>query len=232
MFRILIILVFSLSVNLYSSTGYTVELKCPLCDHDVSYWAQASYTIFYHELDLKPGGAAVIPTPIPRCKNCNFAFMEDFFTKEEIQALKNFIINQKAFAGKDSLPNYYYLAYELELLNSKKYNHIVYFYVNSVWEYSNKKDKDKNIYAFLMRNAIDKINALAKKDSEDYDNLQLIKLDFLRRLGSFEEAKTLIDTIKSNKNLYKEIVVDIISRQIKLIEEKDTQEHIIGKDDD
>jgi hypothetical protein len=238
---VLLMLIFLTNVNLHSSTGDNVEVQCPLCDTEVSYWKQYSYSIFTYGLDLKPLGAARIPQPIPRCENCGFVFMEGYFTNEEIEILRNYIIGQNVFVGKEKFPNYFYLAFELELLDNKNYNEIAYFYVCSVWEYSFNKmaveymekegvenvngiNFDKNRFIFLMQTAIEKINIL-DTDSEGYNNTQLIKPDFLRRLGLFNEAKILIDTIKENGNIYQGIVVDIITYQIKLIEENDINEH-------
>ena len=130
------------NVNLHPSTGRDVEIKCPLCDSTVSYWKQFSYSIFTYGLDLKPMGAARIPQPIPRCKNCGFVFMEDYFTDEEIKILKNHIINQKVFSQKENYPDYYYLAFASELLDSKDYEDMVYFYVCSVQNLSRNHKRE------------------------------------------------------------------------------------------
>ena len=188
-------------------------------------------------------GAARIPQPIPKCNNCGFAFIEDYFTDEEIQILKDHIINKKVFSEKENFPDYYYLAFALELLGNKKHEEITYFYVCSVWEYSFNKMAieymeeneieneygihfEKSIFMFLMQNAIEKINGL-DNDYEEYNNMQLIKLDFLRRLGLFSEAKTLIESIRKNKSIYQGIVTDIIARQTELIEKRDIDEHYL-----
>ena len=236
-----LILILFLSANLFSSTGHNVEVPCPLCDATVTYWQQLSYSIFTHGLDLMPRGAAQIPQPIPKCESCGFVFIEDYFSEEEITILRDQIINRKIFSDKAGFLKYYYLALELELLDNKSYDDLVYFYVCSVWEYSmfklyfdyaeknemehaNEIAFDNNKYIFLMKTAIEKITGLSK-DSEQYDNMQLIKLDFLRRTSQFNEAKALIESIKSNKGFYQEIIVDIIDFQIKLIEEKNIDMH-------
>jgi hypothetical protein len=242
---LLLVIIFVVNVNLYSSTGHDVEVKCPLCNTTTSYWQQLSYSIFSHGLDLKPVGAARIPQPIPKCESCGFAFIEEYFSNEEIQILRNYIINQNVFSGKISFPKYYFLAFALELLDNGKYNEIAYFYICSVWEYSFNKlvveyiekteientngiEFDNSIFIFLMQNAIEKINNI-NIDSEEYNNMQLIKLDFLRRLGLFNEAKLLIENIRNNENIYDGIFVEIINFQIKLIEEMDMDEHYLNE---
>lgn len=227
---LLLVFVFAGIVNLYPSTGGFAEVKCPLCNTDITYWRQASYTIFTHGLDLKPVGAAVIPQPIPKCDNCGFAFIKDYFKKdEEIQMLKNFYLNKNIFSKKEGLPKYYCFAFSLELLGGKNQEDMIYFYVCSVWEYSFKKnavDFSNNVSKFLMKKAIEKINGLDSK-SEDYNDLQLVKLDFLRRLSLFNEAKELIDAIKNNEELYQGITPGLIAYQIELIKQKDTNEHYL-----
>jgi rubredoxin len=240
-----LIFVFLGIVNLYPSTGHDVEVKCPLCDTTVSYWEQISYSIFTYGLDLKPMGAARIPTPIPKCNNCGFVFIEDYFTNEEIQLLRNYIINQNVFSEKENFPDYYYLAFALELLGSRNHEELAYFCVCSVWEYSFNRMTveyleengienvygvyfERDIFIFLMQNAIEKINGL-NNNSEEYNNMQLIKLDFLRRLSLFNEAKILIENIKNNESIYQGIVIDIIVYQTELIEKRDTDEHYLAE---
>ncbi|MDR0442307.1 MAG: leucine-rich repeat domain-containing protein [Treponema sp.] len=86
---------------------------------------------------------------------------------------------------------------------------------------------DTDIYQFLMQNAIDKINGI-DSGSKEYGLMQLIKLDFLRRLGLFNEAKTLINEIKNSESIYERIVSDIINYQIILIDKNDIDEHFLS----
>jgi hypothetical protein len=136
---IVFIIFLFINANLYSSTGRDTEVNCPLCGTTVSYWKQFSFSIFTYGLDLKPIGAARIPQPIPKCENCGFVFIEEYFTDEEINILRSHIIDGDVFSGKENFPKYYYLALELELLGNKNYDEIIYFYVCSVWEYSFNK---------------------------------------------------------------------------------------------
>jgi hypothetical protein len=129
------------------------------------------------------------------------------------------------------------------LVNSKSYNEIAYYSVCSVWEYSSRKRAleylkkegieakneisfDEDTLTLMIEIAIEKINGL-NEDSEEYNNMQLIKLDFLRRLGLAGEAIALIKTIKTNENFYQEIVIDIINFQEELLKNNDIQEHYL-----
>jgi hypothetical protein len=87
---------------------------------------------------------------------------------------------------------------------------------------------DMNKLIFLMQNTLERINNL-DEDSEEYNDMQLVKLDFLRRLRLFDDAKILIDIIKNDENIYQGIAVDIITYQINLIERNDINEHYLGE---
>jgi hypothetical protein len=230
---------------LFSPTGQNVEINCPLCAAKVSYWKQLSYSLFTSGLDLKPVGTAVIPDPIPKCKNCGFVFIKEYFTDEQIDMLRSFKIENDFFAANENFPNYYYIASEIELLGGGDYSEIAYFYICSVWKYSAVKAMaeymkenaventaeisfDVDTFKFLMQNAVKKLNAV-RFESADYNNMQLVKLDFLRRLGLFDESMILIEDIKNNEELYQGLVIDVIDYQIKLIESKDIDEHYLNE---
>ena len=194
---------------------------------------------------MKPAGAAHIPQPIPRCDACGFVFIEDYFTDEEIRILRSHILEEDVFSGKENFPKYYYLALELELLGNERHDHMIYFSVCSVWEYSfhrmaaeymeengmentNGIKFDAAVFQFLMQDAVEKINGMSGA-SESYNNMQLVKLDFLRRLGLFKKAKIVIEKIRNNKALYQGIIVDIIEYQTALLKNKDIDEHYLAE---
>jgi hypothetical protein len=85
---------------------------------------------------------------------------------------------------------------------------------------------DINIFRFLMQEAVKKINAMST-GFEQYNNMQLVKLDFLRRLGLFDESKILSEDIKNNEIIYQGIAVDIIEYQTELIKNQDIDEHYL-----
>jgi hypothetical protein len=195
-----------------------VEYTCPLCGAKFNYLAQFSYSTFGKNLDLRPWGAAIIPSPIPKCPNCNLVFDDRLFTEDEIGILKTKLQTNNIFENEPNMPNYYYLAKEYELLN-KKLSNIIWFFLSSVWE--NRDENRKNI---LINVTIDYINKLPPTD-DSFDNYQLVKLDLLRRSGQFIEANNLIEIIKQNKKFYQDFIVHIIDLQIELIKNKNQEEH-------
>jgi hypothetical protein len=214
---IIIPLFFSLTY-VFASDMDEVEYTCPLCGSIFNDWTQISYTTFGQNLDFRPWGAAIIPTPIPKCPNCNLVFGDDLFTENEIEILKiNFLANN-IFENEPNMPNYYYLAREYEILN-KNINNIIWFFLCSVWE-----NRDENKKINLINVTIDNINKLPQMD-ESFNNYQLVKLDLLRRSGQFIEANNLILIIKRNENFYKDFIVKIIDLQIELIKNKNQEEH-------
>jgi hypothetical protein len=206
----------------FASTVGEVEFTCPLCNTKFSSLVQFSYSIFGQNLDLRRWGAAIIPSPIPKCPNCNFVFNDGFFSEDEINILKSKFETNNIFEAESDMPNYYYLARECELLN-KEINDIIYWFLSAVWE-----NKDENKKIILINATISYIDKLNETD-ESYNTYQLVKLDLLRRSGQFEEALNLIEKIKQNNNIYKNFVIKIIDLQVELIEKQDRDEHPVPK---
>ena len=110
------------------------------------------------------------------------------------------------------------------MIINKNHNHVIYLYLSSVWE---SNDDNKII---LMNITIEYINKLDKSD-EAYFTYQLVKIDFLRRLGYFSEALEIIKLIENYLDSFdddeREIIEIIIKYQIELINKRDQNEHKI-----
>lgn len=194
------------------------EYKCPLCNNKFEYRIQRSYTTFGVNLDFKPYGAAVIPTPVPKCPKCNFVFDDDMFKKEEINIIKSELEKNNIFENEKDMPNYYYLAKEMEILN-KETGKIIYYYHSAVWE--DKEKKHFNKIADILFKYFEKIN----ETDENYYIYELIKLDFFRRLKKNDSAVELIEILKKDKYFPKNKFGKVLKYQLKLIESNDVEEH-------
>ncbi|MDR2941307.1 MAG: hypothetical protein LBV17_01790 [Treponema sp.] len=215
-----IFFVFSIVIvnNIFAHTGGNVEYTCPLCGRRFESYTQFSYTIFGQNLDLRRYGAAIIPSPIPKCISCNFVFSDDFFSEEEIIVLKEKLKVNNIFEKEPDMPNHYYLAREAEIVNRDLVD-IIWWFLSGVWE-----NKDENLENMLMNITIKYIDKLNEK-SKSYNNYQLVKLDLLRRSGKFEEALALIEIIKTYGEFYNDYIIKIIDLQIELIGNKNQDEH-------
>jgi len=209
-------------INLFASTGGDVEYNCPLCNTNFEAFTQFSYTTFGQNLDLRPYGAAIIPTPVPKCPNCNLVFFDNLFTEEEIMLLRERLQINNIFTNEPNMPNYYYLAREAELVG-KGLDNIIWWFLSAVWE-----NRNVNNNLTLINITIENIDKLPETD-ESYNDYQLVKLDLLRRSGQFKEASELIIRIKANGEYYTGIIITIINRQIELIENRDQREHPIPR---
>jgi hypothetical protein len=118
------------------------------------------------------------------------------------------------------MPDYYYLAREMELLN-KDVLTIASLYLSAVWQ--NYAD-DKRV--FLINKTISYIDKIPKS-YEYHDEYQLTKLDLLRRGGFFNDASILIESMKADSVFYTDFIADIIGYQIDLIAQQDMAEHLI-----
>ncbi len=211
-----------IAVALFASTGNNEEYTCPLCGTEFESWTQMSYTTFGQNLDLRKFGAAAIPTPIPKCPECNLVFFEKSFDKEDIEILKAELKTNNIFAKEPNMPKYYYYARESEIVGHDLED-IIWRFLSSVWE--NRESDKKN---GLINTTIEYIDKL-ENTSEMYDTYQLVKLDLLRRSGQFNEATKLIAKIKTNKDFYKDYIVEVIDLQTELIKKKDQKEHQLPK---
>ena len=95
--------------SVFSSTVGEQEFECPICSTRFNYRVQYSYTLLGKNLDLKPVGAAIIPTPIPKCEKCGFVFDNDLFSEEELKILEEYLSKNNFPNADKNYPNYYYL---------------------------------------------------------------------------------------------------------------------------
>jgi hypothetical protein len=202
------------------STIEQLEYECPFCGEKFSHWTQLSYSIFGEKLDFKPFGAAIIPTPVPKCPKCDLVFFAKLFTKDDINKLKEKLAINNIFKLEPDMPKYYYLAKEFELLD-KEIDSIIYYYHSAIWENQNKYDLFVKITDIIMK-YFEKID-MSNKHYYDYI---IIKLDFLRRRGEFEKAKHLITGIYSDENFpFSEANKILLELQEELIDKNDIDEH-------
>jgi hypothetical protein len=202
------------------ATFAQVEYECPLCGEKFSCLTQMSCYIFGTKLDFKPIGMAIIPTPVPKCPKCDLVFFNKLFTEDDINKLKEKLANNNIFKLEPDMPKYYYLAKEFELLD-KEIDSIINYYHSAIWEIKNKYDLFVKITDIIMK-YFEKTD-ISNKHYYDYI---IIKLDFLRRRGEFEEAKHLITGIYSDENFpFSEENKILLEFQEELIDKNNIDEH-------
>ena len=188
------------------STIYEEEFECVVCGNKFTQTLQGSCSIEGQNLDFMPWGAAIVPWPLPKCPNCGL--VGEQFSKDEENLLKKYIKNNKIDIKK---PNYYLLAKQYEFLKKDKIK-IANNYVKATWE-SYRLYHD--CVVSLMKKTIDLIDEM--EINKEF-RFQLVKLDFLRRLGKFQEAMLMINKIKScdfYNELSYEMPVDHFLRTVK-----------------
>jgi len=217
--RIVIFILFiAAAAYIFAHTGGNVEYTCPLCGTEFESYTQFSYTTFGRNLDLRRFGAAMIPSPIPKCVKCNFVFSDEFFSDKEIIILKKALKTNNIFAKEPGMPNYYYLAREAEIVD-RDLDDIIWWLLSAVWE--NADEAKKIMLINITIKYIDKLD----EDDKSYNSYQLVKLDLLRRSGQFEAAMAQVEKIKRNVEFYRDYIVKIIDLQIELIGDRNQEEH-------
>jgi len=165
-----------IATNIFASIWGDVEYICPLCSTKFKSLTSYSGYIEGQNLDLRPYGPIMIPSPIHKCPNCKFVFVSNnFFTENEIKTLKAVLKINNIFEKEPNMPKYYYLAREAEIVNRSLVD-IIWYFLNGVWE-------DTNNYK-LIDITIEYINKLNETD-ESYNDFQLVKLDLLQRTEQF-----------------------------------------------
>ena len=201
------------------SSCFYVECKCPLCNNKFKYRVQSPYTTtFGIYLDFKPYGPCIIPKPVPKCPKCNFVYFYNMFTEEKIKIIKSELEKNNIFENEKDMPNYYYLAKEMEI-SGKNTERIMSYYHCAIWEDDEKKHFRK--IANILFNYFEKVNETDKK----YYIYKLIKLDFLRRLNENDSAIELIETLEKDNNFPKEKFGKVLKYQFKLLKRNDVEEH-------
>ena len=110
-----------------------LEYQCPLCEEKFKYSTQTSDSIFGQYLDFKPLCLGEVPRPVPKCPKCYFVFSEGLFSENDINKVKQVLLDDSIFDSETNMPNYYYLAKEYELLE-KDIDLIIHFYHCAIWE--------------------------------------------------------------------------------------------------
>ncbi|MCL2720743.1 MAG: UvrD-helicase domain-containing protein, partial [Treponema sp.] len=204
------------------------EVKCPLCKEKFEYMSEISHTIFGHNLDFKPFGAAIIPTNIPKCPKCKFVFIDKYFKKKEIDKLKEIFEKYNFYKKEPDMPDYYYLARQCETLERKP-DDIIYYFNCAIWELStnpqgevSRADDKKKHFRQIAEIVFEYIE---KTDKENKNYIyRLIKLDYLRRLKEFSDAKKLILELVEDKT-FPEKYMPVLDKQYDLIKNENTSEH-------
>jgi hypothetical protein len=211
-----------LAGSMFASTSREINVTCPICKHEFATIVQGSGTSFGKNLDFKPYGAIIIPWPIPKCPICGFVGNKGSFTQDEIALIESKAMPVELFPNEPAMPSYYYLGREREWVN-RDVESIIDAFLSSVWE-SVGNDEYKSKTNELIARTISYIDKIPSSN-KTFNNLQLVKLDLLRRTGKFDDASQVIAAIKDNKDFYKDYIVKIIDLQTELIGKKDIAEH-------
>jgi hypothetical protein len=147
------------------------------------------------------------------------------FSEEDLSNLKKLIAQNNIFETDPDMPEYFYLAKEFELLGRDS-GKILDYLVFAVWQYS-------ELNPFMNKDAFRKTTGIIfgyfdkiTKDNKNYDVYRLMRLDFLRRRGDFDEAKTFLNILLKDTRLIKDASKNtLLKYQRELIKAHDTDEH-------
>jgi len=197
----------------FAMTIAKVKVECPIDAEEFEFYAQGSGTTFGYMLDERPYGPIKAPWPLAKCPKDGMVLYKKF-SAQEIAVLKPFVKSKKYQSLQKSETDYW-LAYLLAKRLSAPMTEQIFLMQQATWEAMGER------YEKYARATIQAIDSL-RKPSVD---LKLLKGELHRRIREFGKASQVFLALKSelkNSADVDPIYHQIVSQQLKLIEEKDS----------
>ncbi len=204
--------------------------KCAVCQSDVSIRVIGSTNAFGPcDLDMRPPEMqrSTMHFWINVCHHCgyissNIATLPEGATKETVEELLStykYRYTDDIDFSSELARNFY--QYHMILMKFGRQDDAFYALRNAAWACDDEADKKNAVRCRLLAlNLIDKMIA----DNADNENLELVKIDFLRRSGRFAEV---IERY-SDKKYSKELLNKIVKFQIEKSEQEDDSCYTVG----
>ena len=200
------LIAFAINAHTVSETTFT----CPVGGQSFKQVRASSGTSYGAMLDFKPYGPIAAPSPLPVCPENGFVIYKQKFDESEIEQLKPLL--QDATFQKESP---YYRAY----LMMKKLNAPIkeQFYVlhRATWR---DGDRYRNEALSTVKIVLEDSGLSAKERI----NLNLLKGEFERRLGDFEQSLKTFQSLEGLKIGTEVIPPAVLSCQFELLEKKNS----------
>lgn len=205
------------------------EFTCPLCENKFTQVMDMSGTEFGRRLDLKPEGATAAPWSIPRCTKCHFILFKGgdgkSYTTDETSALRQFV-ETESYRSAAKVESTYYLLGLILIQRKEPSDAVGYAFLQASWEVDVDGVRCRR-YLQIAAKHYDIFLGSAESGQRDTTTAQLLKGEFLRRLGHFAEAAKHFIALKSTPGFDKPVLQDIIVQQLKLVDERDSAPHSI-----
>lgn len=195
------------------------DIKCSVCGKPSPQWIlMSTNSMGYPDLDLRPAEMqrSTMNTWISECPHCGYVAPS---LEDELKISKEFLESEEyltceGYEFKGKLSKLFYKSY----LISKRTNdasNCFFSLRNCAWDCDDHEDENA---VKIRKQALVYLDEIIKMDDEEKETFLVIKSDFLRRSGQFDQ---LINEYQ-NLTVGEELLDNIIRFEIEKAVEKDT----------
>jgi tetratricopeptide (TPR) repeat protein len=220
-------LVLALAKNIFAYESIMEETVCPVCGTTYEAEHVLSMSQFGMRLDMKPLGFTKAPLPLAICPNCHFVQYSDSLSDHEIADLKSFVDSDEYQALAKDNSSYFLLGkiFEHEGRDPMTLAHV---YLQASWQVEDKPAKYQTYLALVQKN-LESYLSRAEDQDDNWVTAQLLLGEIMRLQGKFEDAGKQFESIKNNDKFKDDLLQQMISFELELINDKDqTPQEIPG----
>jgi hypothetical protein len=206
--RSLLVLILLISGQASSHTQSEMSYVCPIGGQKFTQVMAGSGTSFGATLDFKPYGPIASPWPLPVCPDNGFVMYRFEFSKTELELIEPLLSKQEY---KNANPHYraYLISRTLGEEIKKQFNLLL----QATWK---RGDQYRQEALELVSKILEDKELIVRERI----NLTLLKGEFERRLGFFEDASKTFDLLETQFKSEEKFPTSIVSCQKELIANK------------
>ncbi len=213
-----------------ADTTVKAKVKCAICEHEYEATLTASSFQSGQRLDLRPlpFRSIVSPPRVAVCPKCGFVeFREDAkYPMDELKAMREFVLSDDYKQLAKTETSYFCIAKMYERLK-KPQSQIAYAYLQATWQVEDEDGLRPQAYLQACLDSYGKVISDEKAPAEQRQVARFLKGEMLRRLGSFEDAKTHFEALGKLDASKAEPYPKLIPLELDLIGKKDKRPHEI-----
>lgn len=195
------------------------SLKCPLCGKISRYEIfLSSNQVRLPDLDTRPGPLFrdTMPTWAQQCPACGYVArkMTDAPVVDAAFIQTQAYLTCDGFSFESELAKKFYRLY-LTLKRANDARNAFWSALQAAWASDDKEDREGAVYA--RKRALEQLDLFLQKSDEPHENLKMIAVDILRRIGEFEQALERLE----RSTFTDELLVKIADVENRLCQKKD-----------
>jgi len=198
--------IFTITVCLIAAAagpGFALTLgsgskTCPVCLEEVGYNTEISATVFDTRLDFKPVGMVMAPDALPDCPKCGFVNFISSGTARELAGYRAITASEE-YRSRLGRSSYFRLAYLYEKLGRSGWD-VGGTYLEASWQEEQQPEKLKEDLELALKHFDAHLPGF-KEGSGDWLSVQLMRVELLRRLSRFDEAKKTLRSMRGQSFL-------------------------------